>query len=1100
MSHEMPRESLEPNGETLALEDPTQSSGDPVFEALLDEHRRRWLDGEPIGAADYLALNPIFQADPSKAATLIYQEFVLREQRGDPVSFAEYVADFSPYATDLRLLHDADRFVTQLLADSPARATAGRFLGEYELLEEIGRGGMGIVYRARQVGLTRLVALKTLSAGEHASAVDIERFCNEARAVGQLQHPNIVAVHTAGVDDGRHFFTMDLIEGKSLAELVRQGPLSPPRAAGYVRAVAEAIHYAHEKGILHRDLKPSNIIIDGSDQPRITDFGLAHWLAANSKLTLTGQVLGTPGYMPPEQASGNRGQLSAASDVYALGAILYELVTGRPTVLADTPLEALLQVAQIEPVSPRLLNPRVPRDLETICLKCLEKEPLRRYASAGELAADLGRFLEGLAVRARPIGKMGRLARWCRRNPVAAGLAAGVVCSLLAGICVSTYFAITANRRADDAVRARLDSEYRLYVADMRLAHRAWDDNQVPRLLELLDAHRPRATGGMDLRGFEWSYLDRLCHSALFTLKGLGDTTRGVSYSRDGKLLAAAGSAGVRIWDSATGRLLHNLPGRGGRADCVAFSPDGQRLATGCESSIVIWNAVKGEPLLTLKGSAGLVRSVAFSPDGKTLVGAGMAGKAILWDTATGREARRLLLGGAAVVAVAYSPDGTRVAVGADDDTVTVWTLASGTPPLVLRRFQSNARALAFSPDGGRLAYGSHQNILRICDAASGRELLALKGHTDHVDALAYSPDGQRLASVSNDLSVRVWDAGTGRPMHVFRGHARPVQCVAFSPDGTRVASGSDDDTVRVWDATRSQEALTLKGHSAEVNNVAFSADGHRLATASDDGTVGVWDISVTGKIKTLEGHGGAVYALAFCPRGKGLATGADDGTVRIWDESEGRCKLTLKGHTGRVWTAAFSPGGDRLATGGHDGTVRIWDTASGRALFTCEGHRAVVSGVAFRPDGKELASAGWDFDLRIWNTDDGRQLRTLRSNDAPNWRVAYSPDGERLVAVSNDRTARIWDVARGQLVHTLKGHTAEVSGVAFSPDGARVATAGWDGTVRVWDAASGQEMLTLRCRTTGVFAVAFSPDSHRLASTTADGAVQIWDATPPCP
>ena len=321
MPHEMPLGSRQQNGAMLTRGDSAPVLGDPIFEALLDEHRVRWQEGEPIGAADYLAQNPIFQADSYKAASLIYQEFVLREQRGELVSFSEYVTDFSQYATDLRLLHDADRILMQLLVDPPEPVGVGHLLGEYELLDEIGRGGMGIVYRARQEGLDRLVALKTLSAGALASAVDIERFCNEAPWVAQLQHPNIVAVHAAGVHEGRHFFTMDLVEGQSLAAMVRDGPLSPVRAASYVRTVAKAIHHAHEHGILHRDLKPSNILIDGSDQPRITDFGLAHSLAADSKLTLTGQVLGTPGYMPPEQASGKNGRLSAATDVYALGAI-----------------------------------------------------------------------------------------------------------------------------------------------------------------------------------------------------------------------------------------------------------------------------------------------------------------------------------------------------------------------------------------------------------------------------------------------------------------------------------------------------------------------------------------------------------------------------------------------------------------------------------------------------------------------------------------------------------------------------------------------------------------------------------------------------------
>jgi len=491
MSREKPGEPRQQNGEPTGPERVVPGADDPIFEALLDEQRRRWHEGEPIGAVDYIARQPILQADPQKAATLVYQEFVLREQRGDLVSFTDYLRDFSRYADDLRLLHDADQFVTRLFADSPVPAAVGRFLGEYELEGEIGRGGMGIVYRARQRGLQRRVALKTLSAGGLASSVDIERFCNEARAVGQLQHPNIVAIHTAGIDDGQHFFTMDLVEGKSLAELVGHGPLSPERAARYVRAVAEAVHYAHEQGILHRDLKPSNILIDGSDQPRITDFGLAHWLAGDSRLTVTGQVLGTPGYMSPEQASARCGRLSAASDVYALGAILYELVTGRPTLLADTPLEALLLMVQMEPVAPRLLNPRVPRDLETICLKCLEKEPGRRYASAAELAADLERFLDGVPVRARPIGRMGRLWRWCRRQPRMAGLLAAVACLVSAIVVILSIGIVVIRNKQLHTEQARTQAD-----ANLELARELVDDYS----LRLCDDERLRTADFRELR------------------------------------------------------------------------------------------------------------------------------------------------------------------------------------------------------------------------------------------------------------------------------------------------------------------------------------------------------------------------------------------------------------------------------------------------------------------------------------------------------------------------------------------------------------------------------------------------------------------------
>jgi serine/threonine protein kinase len=421
---------------------------DQLLDALWAEQRQGWLRGNGVPAQVYLQRYPDLAADPERAADLIYHEFIVREEAGAAPPFEEYLRDHAPYASQLKDLYEADQEIK-------SRQAAVDRLGDYELLEEVGRGGMGVVYRARQVSLDRIVAVKRLLAGALASPEDVQRFLQEAEAAGRLQHPNIVAVHEAGVHSGQPYFSMDFVEGTSLAAVVRDNPLPAARAAGYVRTLAEAIHYAHGQGLLHRDLKPSNVLIDKDDRPRITDFGLAKRTAGGPQLTATGAVLGTPGYASPEQVDGKRGPVSPASDVYALGAILYELLTGRPPFQAETPIDTFLLALEREPVEPRRLNPKVPRDLETVCLKCLQKEPHKRYASARDLADDLGRFLKREPVQARRVGLLERQWRWCRRNPVVAGSLAAVLLALLTGTAVSAYFAVQTRQEAETARNER---------------------------------------------------------------------------------------------------------------------------------------------------------------------------------------------------------------------------------------------------------------------------------------------------------------------------------------------------------------------------------------------------------------------------------------------------------------------------------------------------------------------------------------------------------------------------------------------------------------------------------------------------------------------
>ncbi len=1036
---------------------------------------------------------------------------------------------------------------------------APRQIGEYDLLSEVGRGGMGVVYKARHRGLNRLAALKMILTGEFASPTQELRFRLEAQLAARVRHPNIVQVYEIGSYEGRPFLAMEWFEGGSLANRLDGKPWSPRDAAALLETLARAIDVAHCEGVVHRDLKPANILLavtgggrtaerggwrvdeeDGDRElpgagglagghesrasvsthhttlstlhPKITDFGLAQPIEGGQTMTQSGILVGTPGYMAPEQAAGKRALVGPATDIYALGVVLYQLLTGQLPFRHESTLELLRAVTSDEPTPLRRLHPRVPRDLEAITLHCLEKEPGARYPSALALAEDLRRFQEGKQVLARPVGAAARLVRACRRRPVITGLLGLLAISLLGGASGITWKWLEANDQRDlanaNASQANKEKQvalYQAYRASLAAANSSLQNDDVADAASLLKL-APEA-----LRGWEWRHLSGR----------LDDSSAVVPWPPGGGyLIAAPDQLSVGALSGAVLRIT-DLDGVEQRTVPVELKHRRGISVTQTERGVRV-AAWFDDTAFDLLDEAGRVLCRVAVPENK------------------GHDPAR----------VVASPDGTRLACDCPDghpDRIAVFDATSGKRTAVCLGHQARIWSITFSPDNARVATSSEDHTARLWDAATGRLLVTFQGHGGPVYSVAFSPDGARLVTASGDGTVRQWDARTGHEIErSYDRHHADVHTAVYSPDGQWVASSGKDRTIRVWRAQDLQDVAVLHGHTHYVFGVAFTADGRRLASVSsgDDNAASadwlrVWDVAPDATLPILRGHTAAIYPMAYSPDGRWLASGSWDRTVRVWDAATGeRCATLL--HDRRVEGLAFGPDGTWLLTAcNEDERLRVWDVATARlrkeipcsldfsvaVTVSLDGTRAAVEdfnwyintqrlrvidlaagtslfttkavSLAYSPDGRWLAAAGEDaktvllLDARTYET-----TARFSGHEKTVTKAAFSPDGRYLASCSEDRTVRVWQIDSGEC-RVLRGHTDIVYAVAFHPDGTRLATAARDGAIWLWDLARGEDLVRLRGHDQFVWSLAFSPDGTTLASCSGDETVRLWDTAP---
>ena len=1015
--------------------------------------------------------------------------------------------------------------------------TPGSWVGRYKLLSVLGEGGMGVVHLAeQQQPIRRQVALKVIKPGMDSKRV-IARFEAERQALALLDHANIARVHDAGTTEhGRPYFVMEYVKGLPITEYSDKHKLTIEDRLDLFLQVCHAVHHAHQKGIIHRDIKPSNILVSMVDDqavPKIIDFGIAKAtsrpLTDSTLFTEQGQLVGTPEYMSPEQAEMANQDIDTRSDIYSLGVVLYQLLTGALPFSSDTLREGGIDqarkiICEQEPRTPstrltslgdeaetvaqrrqtdvaslaRLLH----RELEWIPLKAVRKDRTRRYRSAAEFADDIDNYLRGAPLIAGPESVTYRVGKFAHRHRVPAlAVGSAAIVLILATLISTISYAL--------AVRARGISEERteayrrlLYVNQIALAHTAYreaDINQARKLLTDCPA---------DLREFAWSYLWRLCSvvPATPTIEH-SDPVSAVAFSPTAGTIATASGNTIMLRHEATHKIQATLDGHTDTVRSLAFSPDGAMLASaGWDRTAILWDVAGQRQIRSLKGPRGTARNVAiaFSGDGKTVAAAFEfidLASVMLWDVNTGESALLPREGDTRVFRVAFSGDSKTLAVAGRGNT-TLWDTVSRRPVAVLKE-SGHFNDVVFLADERTLATAGSDGMLRFWDVATEGELAAINAHVAPIHSVALSPDGETLATASADSTIRLWDTTTQQETARLRGHTSEVRCVAFSTDGTALASASKDGTVKLWEPAPRPDSDTLVGHNYLVDGIVFTADSKRLISAGfGSPTIKMWDVASARDLSAALGNppDGGAYGLGLSPDGQTLAIGANG--VVLWDMVAQRKVRVLGGSS--VNCAVFSPDGKTLAAHTYDGTFKLWDLATQQELVVLEGYGSHYGAAAFSPDGRTLAVPERNgLSVTLWETSALRAGRSdgpaasLTGHSEQINAVAFSPDGAALASGSHDTTIILWDVAAQRETVTITGHTSGVHCLAFSPDGRTLASGGNDGTLRLWNLVLNKQVAVLEGHSSFIWEIVFSPDGQTLASTSADGTIRLWRAAP---
>ncbi len=1037
-----------------------------------------------------------------------------------------------------------------------------RVPGRYTLVKEHARGGMGRVLVVHDERLDRQVAMKELltetdyipepthPSPRRYTASMAARFIREAQVAGRLEHPSIVPVYELGESqDGRLYYTMKLVRGKTLHDTLKERKTLEERLKllPHFESLCQAIAYAHSRGVIHRDIKPANVMLGEFGETVLLDWGIAkiksledvseerlreHVSALNEERPLddvgaetkAGMRLGTPHYMAPEQARGDIASVDERSDVYALGSVLYEILTGKTPFSGKTTHEILHKVVHSNPVSVLTAVSEAPPELVMICEKAMRKESAERYQTAVELAEDIQRFIDGSLVHAYAYSLKEILSRYYRKHRTMVNTVAAFAVALLV-VGVYSYVSIVHSRNREHAQREV--AERRGYLTQLGLMQAA---------LEAQDHFTANKVAEQTLpgqRGWEWGYLLNRANPELRTvMTPQGDRICAVAYAPDGTVLATASDAGtVALWDSETGALKSTCEGQTVLSSSVCFSPDGKWLAGACLAGTVrIWATDSGKLVHTLSGHKDKALWTEFTPGNSRILSVSLDGTARIWDAQSGASLATLEAGIGPLYKAACAFDGKDAALMSDAGQTVVWDMAGNA-----RRFICDGHDAAFSSDGKWLATCGN-GFTALWDAATGQEMHRWIVPEQHVIQVHFSSDASWLLAAARDGTAHLYEVATYRELRQFN-HGTALLAAAFARNDAAIITCGGDNTFAAWETSSGSLVNRMAGQGKFLWGVAFTRGGGRMATTSNEEYFQLWDplyqtgrrflmacVPRTNKLAVCEktqqmallGADGAAHvlscakadyhdiytanpvllgqsAVALSENGLYLAAVLDTFSAVVWNLSSHEVLHILKADS-QITHIAFDPAGQQIATACENGTVHLWDLASGKPLHRLDAHTGSAFAVCFSPDGRYLASGGMDGKAILWNLTDDSQAWSIQAHNAAIRSITFSPDGNRVLTASEDRTARIWEASTGGGAGVLQGHNRGVYDLSVDAQNRYIITSSSDRCTRIWDAAR----LELLLRLPEVECARFCASTKTLITLRSDGQAECWEAFEP--